>query len=69
MYIGTHTHVRACRYICLDTHTHVNRSVGKQTDVDTSMGWLRVVGSIKSDGSFAKEPYKTDDILQERLII
>jgi len=33
------------------------------------MGWLRVVGSLKLQVSFAKEPYKTDDILQKRPII
>jgi len=36
--------------------------------VDT-MGWLRLVGSMKLYVSFAKEPYKRDDILQERSII
>jgi len=34
-----------------------------------AMGWLRLVGSLKSWVSFAKEPCKTDDILQKRLII
>jgi len=33
------------------------------------MGWLWLVGSIKLQVSFAKEPYKRDDILQKRLII
>jgi len=33
------------------------------------MGWLWLVGSIKWWVSFAKEPYKRDDILQERRII
>jgi len=33
------------------------------------MGWLRLVGSIKLYVSFAKEPYKRDDILQKRPII
>ena len=33
------------------------------------MGWLQLVGSIKLQVSFAKEPYKRDDILQERHII
>ena len=33
------------------------------------MGWLRVVGSLKSWVSFAKEPYKRDNILQKRPII
>ena len=30
------------------------------------MGWLRVVGSLQLQVSFAKEPYKKDDILQKR---
>ena len=30
------------------------------------MGWLRLVGSIKVQVSFAKEPYKRDYILQKR---
>ena len=33
------------------------------------MGWLWLVGSIKLWVSFAKEPYKTDNILQKRPII
>jgi len=33
------------------------------------MGWLWFVGSIKLQVSFAKEPYKRDDILQKRPII
>jgi len=33
------------------------------------MGWLRLVGSLKLQVSFAKEPYKTDDILQQRSTI
>jgi len=34
-----------------------------------SMGWLRLVGSLKLQVSFAKEPYKRGDILQKRLVI
>jgi len=30
------------------------------------MGWLRLVGSLKLYVSFAKEPYKRDNILQKR---
>jgi len=30
------------------------------------MGWLRSVGALKFKVSFAKEPYKRDDILQQR---
>jgi len=33
------------------------------------MRWLRLVGSLKVKVFFAKEPYKRDDILQERPII
>jgi len=33
------------------------------------MGWLWLVGSIKLYVSFAKEPYKRDDILQKRPVI
>jgi len=34
-----------------------------------SMGWLRLVGSLKLQISFAKEPYKRDYTLQKRPII
>ena len=33
------------------------------------MGWLRLVGSLKLQVAFAKEPYKRDDILQKRPVI
>jgi len=33
------------------------------------MGCLQLVGSLKLQVSFAKEPYKTDDILQKRPMI
>ena len=33
------------------------------------MGWLRLEGSSKWWVSFAKEPYKRDDILQKRPVI
>jgi len=33
------------------------------------MGWLRFVGCSKLQVSFAKKPYKTDDILQKRPFI
>ena len=35
----------------------------------SGMGWLRLVGSLNLQVSFAKEPYKRDDILQKRPII
>ena len=34
-----------------------------------TMGWLRLVDSLKLQVSFAKEPYKRDYILQEKPII
>ena len=33
------------------------------------MGWLRLVGSLKLQVSFAKEHFKREDILQKRPII
>ena len=33
------------------------------------MGWLRLVGSLKLQVSFAKKPYKRDYVLQKRPII
>jgi len=33
------------------------------------MRWLRLVGSIKLQVSFAKEPYKRDNMLQKRPVI
>ena len=37
--------------------------------MDSRMGWLMLVGSIKLLVSFAKEPHKRDAILQKRPII
>ena len=34
-----------------------------------SMGWLRLVGSIKLQVFFAKEPYKRDEIPRKRPVI
>ena len=36
---------------------------------DGAMGWLRLVDTLNLQVSFAKEPYKRDDILQKRTII
>ena len=33
------------------------------------MAWLRLVGSLQLQVSFAKAPYKTDDILQKKPIL
>jgi len=34
-----------------------------------TMGWLRLVGSLKLYDSFAKEAYKREDLLQKRDMI
>jgi len=39
------------------------------SDTFLTMGWLRLVGFLKLWVSFAKEPYKRDNILQKRPII
>jgi len=44
-------------YICTST---------QQQQAVPPMGWLRLVGSLKLQVSFTKEPYKRDDILQKR---
>ena len=60
---STHTHLYTCMYI-RPTRIHILPRMQK-----SPMGWLRLVGSLKLQVSFAKEPYKRDDILQKRLII
>jgi len=50
----------------------MSRHVGDATvDIPSNLGmeWLRLVGSIKSYVSFAKEPYKRDNILKKRRTI
>jgi len=41
----------------------------KQHALRAFMGWLWLVGSLKLWVSFAKEPYKKEDILQKRPVI
>jgi len=48
---------------------HVCISRGTCQRVKTGMGWLWLVGSIKLQVSFAKEPYKRDGILQKRPLV
>jgi len=43
--------------------------IGLSYNRDLLMGWLRLVGSFKLWVSFAKEPYKRDDILQKIPVI
>jgi len=39
---------------------------GDEWYIGDPMGWLRLVGSLKLQVSFAKEPYKKDNILPKR---
>jgi len=60
-------------------HATLHSQIGASTHVvfmciypyylGSAMGWLQLVGSLKSQVSFAKEPYKGDYILQKRPII
>ena len=54
MYVYKYIH--KCVYICMYTQ-------------DIYMGWLQLVGSLKLQVSFAKEPCKRDYILQKRPVI
>jgi len=47
----------------------VRANVLAQTGKGVFMGWLRLVGCLKLQVSFGKEPYKRDDILQKRPVI
>ena len=66
--------------IDIDVDTNADTDIVTDTDTDTDtgtrmwggesgMGWLRLVGSLKLQVSFAKEPYKRDYVLQKRPII
>ena len=57
-YTHIHTHI----------HTHIS-NIKFFFPTTRTMGWLRWVGSLKLQVSFAKEPYKQDDILQKRPVI
>ena len=68
-------------YICIYVYIHIYVYVPHGTAmrqcrlnecriyIYIHMGWLRRVGALESLVSFAKEPYKRDDILQKRPII
>jgi len=61
----THGHT----HMCTMTHSHVTWLIHTRQPAVTAMGWLRLVGSLKLQVSFAKEPYKRDYILQKRPIV
>jgi len=79
---NTHTHTHTNTHTHAHTHTHIciyiyicNYGYYKfvapnlHGTLALAMGWLRLVGSLKLQVSFAKEPYKRDYILQKRPII
>ena len=45
------------------------RSLPSKRRLASAMGWLRLVGSLKLQVSFAKQPYKRDETLQKRPVI
>ena len=47
-------------------HSHTRHHLSVYSD---DVGWLRLVGSLNLQVSFAQEPYKRDDILQKKPII
>ena len=56
----------ACMYMCVPEEVDV--VLLQNAQMYGAMGWLRLVGSIKLYVTFAQEPYKSDNILQKRLI-
>jgi len=50
-------------FLCMSSYQGVTRVTQE------GMRWLQLVASLKLQVSFAKEPYKRDDILQKRPII
>jgi len=69
-----HVHTYMYKYICNSHLNHTPKSFmyiyrTHNAVMYTYMGWLRLVGSIQLQVSFAKEPYQRDDILQKRPII
>jgi len=66
----------ACMYVCISTYEHTCARLHRvcirpyaHVHAQYTMEWLRLVGSLKLQVSFAKEPYKRDYILQKRPII
>jgi len=61
----THTDTSFHKYEYASTQIWIPDSTN-ENDAQTCMGWLRLVGSLQWQASFAKEPYKRDYILQKR---
>ena len=60
---------RAWTPILLRLHEVCSAHSALVSSAIAAMGWFWLVGSLKLQVSFAKEPYKRDYILQKRLII
>jgi len=80
IYVAIHTYLYLCRptYGCqnLQTCTHMYMNIYVIyihiyifMDLHAAMGWLQLVGSLKLQVSFAKEPYKRDDVLHKKPMI
>jgi len=77
IYMSIRIHIYICiysyiyLYICIYIYTHTLLFPKEKLPSNTlhDMGWLLLVGSLKLQVSFAKEPYKRDDILQKRHIM
>jgi len=58
--------VAACVAVCVAVSVATTTCISSAlAQVKIHLGWLRLVGSINSQVSFAKEPYKRDNILQK----
>jgi len=61
----THPYVTCLIHMYDMTHPCA-RQIPPVASKSSRMGWLQSVGSIKLQVSFAKEPYKRDEILHKR---
>ena len=70
MTLVTHmTMNESCHTYAMDESYHTYEYDSADSSHLAGMGWLRLVGSLKLQVSFAKEPYKRHDILQKRPMI
>ena len=65
MYVGTYTYM--CKYVSIYAYSYicnmyecVHMDITRHKNAPESMRWLRLVGSPKTQVSFAKEPCKRD---------
>ena len=62
-------YTHACMYEYTYIHAYIRMHTGSIGIMHRAMRWLWLVGSIKVQVSFAKEPYIRDNILPKRPII